>query len=72
LEEFKNDTVELLFAFAKNHISAVRNGLLKEEEKMENALKNSLWKHRQNVTKILPKDGKNIEVLLQVSELVET
>lgn len=72
LEELKNDSVQAMFSFAKNHISAVQNGLLREEEKMEVALRKSLWKHRQHVTKVLPKEGKKIEALLRVSALLVT
>jgi hypothetical protein len=67
MEEMKRDCIEFAFAFAKNHISVVRNSLLREEEKMEVALKESLWKQRNHVTKVLPKDGRDIQSLIQVS-----
>jgi len=64
LQEWKDDSIQCIFAFANKYIPVVRNGLLKEEEKMEVALKKSLWKHRGEVTKVLPKEGKNIQDLL--------
>lgn len=72
MKELQNNLIDFIFSFAKNHISIVRNGLLREEEKMEVSLKNSLWKKRQNVTKVLPKEGKNIHALLEILKAKST
>jgi len=64
--EFKDGLIQSIFEFAKANIPSVEKTFLKEEEKMEISLKESLWEGRMGVTKMLPKEGMDMESLLKV------
>lgn len=56
--EIKDMVVEAILALNEK-------GLEKERDKMESSLKESMWKERKVVTKVLPKDGMDIDLLLK-------
>lgn len=64
--EFKDGLIQSSFDFANANIPSVKKIFLKEQEKMEISLKESLWEGRTGVTKMLPKDGMDVETLLKV------
>uniref|UniRef100_A0A7S3VH77 sphinganine-1-phosphate aldolase n=1 Tax=Chaetoceros debilis TaxID=122233 RepID=A0A7S3VH77_9STRA len=70
----KDRVVQGAFNFAKVYIPFVKKEWNKENEKMEADLKQSLWKGRKNVRKVLPKDGLNpgdVMVDLQKRAVIE-
>jgi len=67
LAEMKNGVIQGVFAFTKEHIPFVKKELKKEVEKMESSLKESMWKGRKRVTKVLPKDGLDMNAIVEVS-----
>jgi capsule polysaccharide export protein KpsC/LpsZ len=66
VSEWKDEIIQAMFEFAKRHISFVKEELLKEERKMEEDLKISLWGERKEVTKTLPKSGRDPHTCLEV------
>ena len=64
--KWKDETIQMMFEFAKRHFSFVKEELLKEERKMEKDLKISLWGERQEVTKTLPESGRDPQTCLEV------
>lgn len=69
LTELKEQSIQSVFDFAKVNISFVRKELIKEEVKMEKSLKESLWKGRKQVTRVLPKRGIDVVSVLAVSQV---
>ncbi len=64
--ELKEQIIQSIFDFAKENISFVKNELKNEEIKMEKSLKETFWKGRQTLTKVLPKHGVDIASVLDV------
>jgi glutamate/tyrosine decarboxylase-like PLP-dependent enzyme len=63
--ELKDDFVQKSFELAKEYVPMVKRELIKEEAKLEADLKKKMWKNRTIVTKILPKEGANSELVLE-------
>ena len=64
--EFKDGLIQSSFDFANANIPSIRKTFLKEQEKMEISLKESLWEGRMGVTKVLPKEGMDVDTLMKV------
>ncbi len=69
--EWKERMIQNLFEFAKVHVPMVKKEWEKEENKMEQDLKKSLWEGRgENVRRKLPEDGLDIDSVINVSKKV--